>query len=211
MKYLTQDEINALATKFITLRDQANQSEQANKNYKIYQNFCVEQLKFLVRMRAAKYRKFPNYQDLEQDGFEALILALKTYNPSKGCFSWWADKYIKTRISRAANSHSTIRFPLAKAKEMKPHKVSVIPPMTDLKPNASESLENFQNTDRLIQAVCRLPMPQQQVITMVFGLNGIESHSVGALTKSLSLSRPQCLRLIEDAKEQLKKILNSEI
>jgi RNA polymerase sigma factor (sigma-70 family) len=206
---LTQDEINDIAKKFIDLREQAKitKSEADRLQYRKYQNYCMDKLKFLVLHKVGKYRKFSNYPDLEQDGYEALVLALRTYNPNKGAFTWWADKYISTRVSRAANAHSTIRFPLKKAKETKPYKISIIPTIIDTEPTALESLESFQSSKSISSAVEQLPSNHQNVVNMLFGFNGVEQQSINNIIKSLSISRPQFLKIFGEAKIKLKEIL----
>lgn len=209
MKYLSQIEIDEIATTFIKLRDKAEKSKSKNvkAKYKKYQEYCIEKLKFLVLHKVVRYKKFSNYIDLEQDGFEALILSLKTYNPAKGAFSWWADKYISTRISRAANAHSTIRFPLKKAKEVRPFKMSIIPTIIDGSASAVDALENYEITQSIVNAIKQLTAQQQKVINIAFGFNGIKPRSIGAATKELSISKPQFLKLLEEAKLKLKDIL----
>lgn len=208
---LSQEEIDDIAKKFIELRDKAekSKSKKVRAQYKAYQNYCVEKLKFLVTNRAGRYRKFSNHPDLEQDGFEALILALKTYNPTKGSFSWWADKYISTRISRAANAHSTIRFPIKKAREMKPYKASGLPIMVDSSADASVSLERCETSNLLFTAIAQLPEKHQKIINMVYGFNGSKEQSLENVAKELSMSRSQSSKLLEEAKNKLKEILGS--
>lgn len=208
---LTMDEINDIAKKFIDLREQANvtKSKTIKTQYKQYQNYCMDKLKFLVQHKVGKYKKFSNYHDLEQDGYEALVLALRTYDPARGSFSWWANQYIKTRIYRAANAHSTIRFPMKKAKEMKPYKVSVIPTIIDSDLSALESLENYQTSTSVLSAIEKLPNNHQRIVNMLFGFNGIEQQSINNIIKSLSISRPQFLKIFEEAKSKLKEILQS--
>lgn len=208
MKYLEQAEINEIAIKFITLRDQANTSSTTKKEYLSYQNYCVEKLRFLVVNKANRYRQFSNHPDLEQDGLEALILALKTYNPNKGCFSWWADKYINTRISRAANNHSTIRFPLKKARlGLKPYKTNSMPVMIDEAISVDKILEITEQNEMIQKAIKQLSQEQQNVVCMVYGFNGIKQYSINSLVKHLSISRSQCVKILEEAKNQLKSIL----
>lgn len=209
---LSQEEIDDIAKKFIELRDKAekSKSKKIRAQYKAYQNYCVEKLKFLVTNRAGRYRKFSNHPDLEQDGFEALILALKTYNPSKGAFSWWADKYISTRISRAANAHSTIRFPIKKAREMKPYKANGLPIMIDSAADASLSLEKQELGQLLSAAISQLSEKHQKIISMVYGFNGSKEQSLETTAKQLSLSRSQSSKLLEEAKNKLKEILGSD-
>lgn len=206
---LSQEEIDDIAKRFIELRDKAekSKSKKVRAQYRAYQNYCVGKLKFLVTNRAGRYRKFSNHPDLEQDGFEALILALKTYNPTKGSFSWWADKYISTRISRAANAHSTIRFPIKKAREMKPHKANDLPIMVDSSVDASIALEQCEISSLLFTAIAQLPEKHQKIINMVYGFNGSKEQSLENVAKELSISRSQSSKLLEEAKNKLKEIL----
>lgn len=208
MKYLEQDEINSIAKLFMECRDTKNKNIQKCIQD---QNECVHKLKFLVINKIRKYKKFSNYADLEQDGYEALVLALKTYNPSKGCFSWWADKYISTRISRAANAHSTIRFPLKKAKETRPYKITTIPIIVDETPTAQESIESSEQTFYVTQALLKLPEMHQKVVNMVYGFNGIKQQSIGIMIKELDISRPQCAKILQEAKDQLKNLLQTSM
>lgn len=212
MNYKNQEEIDEYAKKLIALRDKSHKSKdpKIKKEYSDYQRFCIEKFKYLVNIRASKYRKFSNFQDLEQDGYEALILALKTYNPSKGSFTWWADKYISTRISRAANTHSTIRFPLKKAKELKPFKTTTIPTMIDTNPDAFENIQNSEMIEYVTNALKQLPEKHQKLISLIYGFQGMKPQSIGTIIESLSISRPQCLRMLEEAKFQLKEKLKSK-
>jgi RNA polymerase sigma factor (sigma-70 family) len=210
---LSQEEIDNIAKKFIELKNNAEKtrSKKIKAQFKAYQNYCVEKLRFLVTNRAGRYRKFSNHPDLEQDGFEALILALKTYNPSKGAFSWWADKYISTRISRAANAHSTIRFPIKKAREMKPYKTSELPIMIDAGLDASLIFENNETANILSTAIKQLPEKHQKIINLIYGFHGSKEQSLESAAKELAMSRAQSAKLLEEAKQKLKEILRSEI
>lgn len=212
MKYKNQEEIDEYAKKLIELRDTSEKQKNPilKQKYLEYQNFCIEKFKYLVDIRVSKYRKFSNFKDLEQDGYEALILALKTYDPKKGSFTWWADKYISTRVSRAANTHSTIRFPLKKARELKPFKITTIPTLIDMQPNALENISITETTDHITQAINELPQEHQKLISLIYGFQGMNPHSIGTALKTLSLSRSQCLKILTEAKFQLKEKLKSK-
>ncbi len=212
MKYKNQEEIDEYARKLIELRDisKKQNNSTAVQRYLNYQNFCIEKFKYLVDIRVGRYRKFSNFKDLEQDGYEALVLALKTYNPKKGSFTWWADKYISTRISRAANTHSTIRFPLKKAKELKPFKTTTIPTLIDAQPNALDNISNSETTNYIVEAINELPENHQKLINLIYGLQGMKPHSIGTVLKTLSISRSQCLKVLAEAKFQLKEKLKSK-
>lgn len=209
MKYKNQEEIDAYARKLIQLRDKCQKSDNLalKQEYLEYQNFCIEKFKYLVSIRVSRYRKFSNFKDLEQDGYEALMLALRTYNPNKGSFTWWADKYISTRVSRAANAHSTIKFPIKKAKELKPFKTTTIPIMIDSQPNALENIDTSETSNSILTAIKELSEEHQKLINLIYGFQGMKPHSIVTAQKVLSLSRPQCLRILAEAKNQLKEKL----
>jgi RNA polymerase sigma factor (sigma-70 family) len=198
--YLTSDEINVIANKFVELRDGIDK-----KAFEQYQKYCIKKLSPLVNNKIRKYRKFSNYPDLQQDGFEALMLAFETYEPEKGCFSWWANKYIETRISRQANAHSTIRVPIKKAKEFPPYKTNTIPVMVDLN-NPCENIEDEQNKEVVKLAIDQLSERHKQVILMHYGFND-QNSAISNISKELNISRPACIRLLGEAEKSLKNKL----
>lgn len=212
MKRLSNEEVDKIAVKYLELKKKA-ESEQSTeediRRFKAYQNVAAQKLKYLVAFRTAKYRKFPNHQDLEQDGFEALLMAFNTFNPNKGSFSWWADRYIKTRISRSANAHSTIKFPIKKAKELKPYKTNSIPVMPDSRPNPLDVFEDVENSENISEAIKSLPEKHQRVVNMTYGFGFRKPHTINSVMKNLSISRQQYGRILEEAKERIKKELVS--
>ena len=207
---ISPEEVNLIAKTFIKLRKRAERLKSADaiKKYKDYQNYAASKLFFIVKKRTSRYKKFANHEDLQQDGLEALILALKTYNPKKGDFGWWAKKYVDTRVSRAANAHSTIRFPLKKAKELQPYKTTSLPVMIDLR-NPHEHVETSQIRDNVMRAIKTLPDTQQKAILMAFEFGAGKGSSVSKISKELDISRPMCVKLLQEAKESLKLALSN--
>jgi len=209
MARLSQDEINGLARKYIELRNKADETGEQSDilRFKSFQNIVIQKLKYMVIYRTMKYRRFPNHPDLEQDGFEAMINALKTFDPDKGAFSWWADKYIKTRVSRTANAHSTIKFPIKKAKEVKPYKISTMPVRIAPGRNPFEEMERSESAGHISDAIKKLPDKHQLVVSMKYGFNGIRERPVGAILEDLSISRQQYSKILSEAEDHIKKHL----
>lgn len=212
-KIPSKEEVNEIAKEFVELRDKIKTSkkEKNESKFEEFRNNVVKKLSHLVLLRTNRYRMFNNYHDLQQDGFEALFMALKTYRPEKGDFSWWAKKYIDTRISRAANCHSTIKFPLKKAREMQPHKVSTFPIIIDLNKNPHENAEAVEIKTAIMDAIKLLPEKQRQVILMSYELTGTRSYTISKISEELKISRTNCINLIEMAKENLKLILSNKL
>jgi len=205
---MEQEEINNLAKTYLELQSSAAESEELEAKFRQYQNICMHKLRNLVLFRARRYKKFSNYDDLAQDGFEALLLALKTYNPDKGCFSWWADKYINTRICRAANAHSVIRIPLKKARKLKPFKMSKLPIFIDhTSPleDAQEAQIRKTQQEKIGKALEALSQQHSSIIKLVYGLQG-RSYSTSQILEIMSITKSEYTKLLKEAKAQIKKV-----
>jgi RNA polymerase sigma factor (sigma-70 family) len=206
---LNLDEINLIAKTFLELKEKAQSGNQKDiRIFKEYQNICVTKLASLVTNKTHKYKKFGNYSDLCQDGFEALMLSLETYDPNKGCFAWWASKYIGTRVSRAANAHSTIRVPLKKANLLPPYKTDM-PLLVDEKPNQVENAENSQYKKMLREEILKLPRQKREIALRHYDIGGF-SHSVKQIAEELNISQPVCVKLLGEAEESLKRNLRKQ-
>jgi RNA polymerase sigma factor (sigma-70 family) len=213
MSNLNKEEINEIVKEFVELRERAekSKSKKVKSKFKQFQTEIVNKLSHLVLLRTNRYRMFNNHHDLQQDGFEALFMALKTYRPEKGDFTWWAKKYIDTRVSRSANAHSTIKYPLKTIKDFKPHKVSIIPVITDTAFTPQENLEYNELKNTIAGAISLLPEMQQRVIKLSFEMAGNRASTITKISEELKISRTQTIKILESAKEQLKITLASNL
>lgn len=204
---LTEQEAQDLMTKLIDLRAQAKSSEDAKivHELKKHESICMEKFRYLVTMKTGRYKAFSNYDDLNQEGFEALIKAMNNYNPKKGSFFWWAHKYIDTRISRSANLHTTIRYPLKVAKASTPHKESVMPLLIEERFCPDKELEESQNLQAIQSALDKLSNNQREVINLAFGFDGDKPMSINKICKKLSISRLSCIKTINGALSTMKE------
>lgn len=198
---LSIDEAQQLIEKFIELRTKAQESllSQDMSNFKKHEAICIEKFKYLVTMKTGRYKQFANYDDLNQEGMEALVKSMKNYNPKKGNFFWWSHHYIDTRISRSANLHTTIRYPLKVAKNTTPHKESVMPIMIEERHCPDKELEASQITHAIHGAVSLLSKEQKDIINLAFGFEGDKPMSINKICKQLSISRLSCIKTINHA------------
>lgn len=206
----TQEQLEQMAIDYLEIVDTLKKSQDKEdiRKLKTQQENIIKNLKCLVNIRSFRYKKFSNFLDLEQEGLEALVMALNTFKPNKSSFTWWADKYISTRLSRAANAHSTVRVPIKHAREMKPLKSSVIPLIIDER-NGYSDLEAKDLEKRILFAVNQLPDMNKKIISMLYGLNGIRQYNITQLCERFSLNRSESLKLINDSKKKLKNILET--
>jgi len=206
---LTEQEAQQLMIDLIKMREELNSSKKKDSKlvakYKKHQNICMEKFKYLVSMRTSRYKAFSNYDDLNQEGFEALTKAMANYSPNKGSFFWWAHKYIDTRISRSANLHTTIRFPLKVAKENTPHKESVLPLLIEDRYCPDKELEECQTNHLVQSAMSSLTEEQKQIISVAYGLDGDKELSINKICKKLNLSRANVKKTLDGAMDLLKE------
>lgn len=204
---LTEQEAQDLMTKLIELRANAKDTGDAKiiSELKKHEAICMDKFRYLVTMKTGRYKAFSNYEDLNQEGFEALVKAMNNYNPKKGSFFWWAHKYIDTRISRSANLHTTIRYPLKVAKAATPHKESVMPLLIEERYCPDRELEDSQTTQAIHGAVSLLSPEQRQVINLAFGFEGDKPMSINKICKKLSISRLSCIKTINSALSTMKE------
>lgn len=208
-KRLSNKEITAIANKFIQLKTKSQSGKKkCIDEFKAYQDYCAKTLYFLVEMKTAKYRNFDNYNDLKQVGYEALFMAMETFNSTKSDFSWWALQYIGTKVSRAANAHSTIRIPMSQTKKNIPIKVDKIPVIVDLSKNSEETIEDSQSSDIIRQTIQELPEMQKKAIELYYGFEkGHQKESIQLVMKNLGMSKIVALDLIKQAEDSLREKL----
>jgi len=203
---LTEQEAQSLIEKLVDLRLRSKNLEdsQARSELRKHEQICINKFKYLVTMKTGRYKTFSNYEDLNQEGFEALLKAMKTYNPKKGSFFAWAHHYIGTRISRSANLHTTIRYPLRVAKETAPHKEAVMPVIVEEQYCPDKQLENSQVNFAIQNAFTSLNDVQKQIINLAYGLEGDKPMSVNKICKTLNISRLNCIKIMNNALSVMK-------
>ena len=199
---LNIEESQQLMEKFIELRAKSQESNSPKdiREFKNHENLCLEKFKYIIFMRTSRYKSFSNYDDLNQSGYEALIKSMKTYNPKKGCFFWWAHRYIDTKIFRNANSHTTIRYPIKFARENSPRKELSVPQLIS---EDSEHPDTYLERKQIARAIQKtfvaLSDTQQEAIILSFGLDERGPLSVNKVCRKLNLSRSNCIKIINES------------
>lgn len=193
----------------ISLRDKAKKTKdpQVIKSFRLHEKKCIDKFKYVIKMKTYRYKSFSNYDDLNQEAHEALLKAMSNYNPKKGSFFWWCHKYIDTRISRTANLHTTIRYPLRVAKETTPHKEQIPKNLVDFRLNPEKSFEYMETKFLINEALDKLPQTQKQIMTMVYGVSGDKPASINKVCETLDISRSFCLKEMKSASLKIKEIL----
>jgi RNA polymerase sigma factor (sigma-70 family) len=198
---LTEKEGQFLAYRLIELRRSFEETKSLKDKRLLdcHLNICVEKFKYIIVTKTSKYKSFHNYEDLNQEGFVALMMGLENYDSSKGSIFWWLHKYIDTRIARNANLHTTIRIPLKKAKLMPPKKEFMIPTMIENNLCPDVELEKIQVIYAIKNVINKLTSEQQEIINMAYGLDGNKPMSVNKICKKIGKTRQKCLSEMNSA------------
>jgi RNA polymerase sporulation-specific sigma factor len=208
---IQESEANQLINKYIELRSLVNdypEDKKIKKDYNSHLAICLDKFKYLISMRTTKYVGFQNFEDLNQEGYEALLKAMKSYDPKKGSFFWWGHKYIETRIWRAANSHTTIKYPLGYAKSNNPYKISFIPQMIDPSKNQESFIEDEEFLIKIFEQINKLKLKESQIIKMAFGIDRPKPLPINAIAKKMLISSEDCKTIIDESIKKIKKSLN---
>lgn len=198
---ITIQESQELITRFVALRGTAEETKTASDlaTFRKHERLCIEKFKYLITMHTNWYRSFANYEDLNQEGMLALVKSMKTFKLNKGLFFYWAHQYIGTRVSRCANLHTAIRYPLKVAKVIVPHRESILPLLIEEKYCPDLQVESSQNIRAVETAMSTLRPEQIDLLNLAFGFDGEKPLSINKICKRLGISRANCNRLIDDA------------
>lgn len=198
---LSNEEAQQLIEQFISLRTKANESKSHEdfQAFRKHEHLCIEKFQYLITMKTNRYKAFANYEDLNQEGFEALLKAMKNYDPKKGSWFWWAHKYIGTRVSRCANLHTTIRYPLRVAKAIPPHKETIMPTLIEENHCPDKEIEKSELHQAVRDTLPLLTKEQREVISLSYGLDGSKPMSVNKICRKLEVSRLTCISLLDSA------------
>lgn len=198
---LNFEEAQELMDNFISLRTTAKESKLPEdiKKFRDYETMCIEKFSYIITMKTAKYKSFANYDDLNQEGYEALVKGMKNYNPKKGNIFWWLHRYTATKISRAANFHTTIRYPMKIAKETTPHKETIMPLLIDNihRPDTENELD--QQIGMMQNSMTHLSDNQKEIVALAYGLTGNKPMSINRICRKFSLTRAACLKIINES------------
>lgn len=188
-----------------------DKTEENKIKYFEYETECVNALSYFVEMRAGRYRKFANHSDLAQDGMVALLKAIRSFKlmdkdgNESGSFFYWLGLHVNTKLSRSANNHTAIRFPMHYAKLNPPRKESALPVLLDTGNSPEKNYEMSEVGGSIRKALNVLSDDQRELINLAYGFEGNGPMSISKVCEVKNISRSSCIRIIDDALKVLRK------
>lgn len=157
---------------------------------------------YIVDRHSFKYRNFPNYQDIKQEGNIGLAFAIEKFNPerSKNFFKL-ANWYIRTRIKRSANKHCVVNIPLTYEDKIIINRIQDLGLIME---NRETPLDHFEKQDllfRLNKAIDSLKEPYKTAICLYHGI------SIGN-DKPKKLTIKRISKILQMEEENVEEIIN---
>lgn len=137
------------------------------------QNQIIKDMSFLVYDQAKAYRKFPNYQDLVQEGLIGLLKAVRKFNPSLfPNFFVYSERWIRHSIKRAASRFDVVYCPDKKRVVYAGLAESVDSIALD---NPEEEYINKELIQKVRDALNEFSDRDREIVEKVFGLDSSPS------------------------------------
>lgn len=171
---ITEIEANELYKKYVELQNNFEKTKLRKdlRELNSHKNLMANKFKYIIQTKTSQYKKFSNYEDLNQDGYEAFMMALNTFDPNKNAsIFWWLHKYIDTRIVRKANAHSIVKVPIKKAKDAPPKKEKISFNAEDTSSNPEEKYIKKTDLIDLEKRLKKLNPEERKLISDVYGLD----------------------------------------
>ena len=207
---ITEESAREMMKQLSLLKKKIGRSDEDKQRYHEYESHCIDELKYFVENKARKYQRFLNHSDLTQDGFEALLKAVRTFKltdaegRSKGSFFFWAGLFVNTKLSRSANNHTVIRYPMHIAKVTKPFKTDALPVMIDTGPSPEKACEQAERDLAIQQALKCLSRRQKEIVNLAYGFDNDRAMSINKICEKKKISRTKCLRVLNSALDILR-------
>lgn len=197
---LQEEQSIELMDKFKELKEIAEKTKSPKdiRKFKEHKALCYKKFLYIIKSKTNKYKKFNNYEDLNQEGSEALLKAMDTFDKQKSpSFFFWAHRYIDTKISRKANQHSAVKYPLKVAKENMPHKENTMPILISL--NRPDREYEMAEVEQLISfGMEKLNSTQKKILELMFGFYE-PKKTVKEICETMNITRNECTKIIRNS------------
>ena len=148
---------------------QLTEAQKKDKVENIH-NKIIKELSFLVYNGAKSYRKFPNYEDLVQEGFIGLLKAVRKFEHARfPNFFVYAEQWIRHRIKNSASRFDVV---------YNPNKQRVVY-ADDLGDSVEEETEftpedvyfEVEKKESIKKVLDEFPEREREIVKRIFGLD----------------------------------------
>jgi len=176
------------------------------KKYQIEKlhNKIIKELSFLVHNTAKYYKKFPNHEDLSQEGFIGLIKAVRRFDYTRfPNFFIYAEQWIRHRVKYAASKFDILYNPnrirvvyIGDMEEPMDEDLDVTPEdifsETEKKKCINNALNDFSDRDR-------------EIVKRIFGLDDCMPQTLREIGPDFNITYERVRQIKDNVISKLKK------
>lgn len=170
------------------------------------QNDIIRKLSFLVFNNVKIYKKFPNYDDLIQEGFIGLTKAVRKFKWQKfPNFFIFSSQWIRHYVKRAASRYDIVYNPNRnRVIYAEPDDTEI-----DTDDTPDEVLFAKERQRNIIKILNEFPKRDREIVQKIFGMNGNNEQTLREVGPQFELSYERIRQIKSSVIDKLRK--NHEI
>ena len=177
------------------------QSECCIKKIEKLQNNIIGELSFLVFYQAKPYRRFPNYEDIVQEGYIGLIKAVRRFDYTRfPNFFVFADQWIWNNIKKAASKFDVVYDPTKKrviySEQARFEEEDFTTP--------ENSFIADENVQKINKALSQLSDRERTIIEKTYGIKDGKECSLREIGPQLNLTHERIRQIKNEVLNKLK-------
>ena len=207
-KLVSNSEIMKLFKDVEEIKKSEADSSSVNKQIKQIHDQIIDKLSFLVYYNAKQYKKFPNYEDLVQEGFVGLIRAVKKFEHWRfPNFFVFADQWIRHSIKRSASRFDVVYNPNRSRVIYSEFKDSEVQTDTGLEDDISKK-DIMENVERILG---NYSSREREIVQKVFGLNDCKDQTLREIGPQFNLTHERVRQIKNNVIRKLRRNLSEDI
>lgn len=179
----------------------SEQPHECAKKIEKLQNMIVNELAFLVFHQAKPYRRFPNYEDIVQEGYIGLIKAARRFDYTRfPNFFVFADQWIWNNIKKAASKFDVVYDPTKK-------RVIYAEPVRFDEEDSTTPENSFiadENVQKINKVLAQLSDRERIIIEKTYGIRDGKECSLREIGPQLNLTHERIRQIKNEVLNKLK-------
>lgn len=178
--------------------------EIRNREVASIHNKIVEKLAFLVYSNTKLYRKFPNYEDLVQEGFIGLLQAARKFDRNLfPNFFVYAERWIRGCVKRAASRFDVVYNPNR-------YRVVYAEPAElgreeEVRETPEDTFFAKETSSKIEEVLSEFPDRDREIVKCIFGLGGKDPQTLREIGPIFGLTHERIRQIKNKVISKLRK------
>ena len=203
-KYISNSEIMDLFKLVDEVKASDMSQEQIDSEVKKIHNKIVTEMSFLVYHFAKPYTRFPNYEDLVQEGFVGLIRAVNKFEwPRFPNFFVYSERWILNGIKRAASKFDVVYNPnRERTVYAEPHELGL---EEESGVTPEEEFFTQEKRDVIVKVLAELPDRDREIVQRIFGIGDFQPQTLREIGPLYNLTHERIRQIKNNVITKLRK------